>query len=379
MLNTVAGNVGLLLQAVLFAGTYLLAAPRRGRPVALLYAAMVAVNGYALVLLGAMLLGIPWQSANLILALAAGVSLASAPLRSRLRRASADIAPILRRNWGAIAIVGALVLVQGVAAALAPELSIDGQLYHGPTLAQLVQQGTLWGWDAPNQYLFYTDLTMVSGLNLATFTGAAVFDNGIQIPHLVLLMLAINAALRTRFARSWIRMALAALLVTAPVVWMQPRILYVDVAYAGALVALVVMIATVRHTRSLDFVVAGIAGVSIVAMKPAGILTGALLLVAYAAVAVWRLRRDGARVLPTLGRILAAFVPAAVLASGFYLRNFVVFGNPVYPVKTKVGPSTSRASSTSASSPRGTADRASSTRSAGSPTRSTSGTGSCTA
>lgn len=336
MLNTLAGGAGLALQAALFASIYLLASPRRGRSVALLYAAMVAVNGYGLVLLGAMLLGLPWQSANLLLAAAGAVALVA--LAPRLRRPWSAALPLLRRHWGAIAIATAILLVHVVAATLAPELSIDGQLYHGPALAQLVQQGTIWGWETPNQYIYYTDLTMVGGINLATFTGPAVFDNGLQIPHLVILMLAINAALRLRFAASWVRLALTALLICAPVVWIQPRILYVDVAYAAAIVALVVMIAAIPHTRTLDLVVAATAAAAIVAIKPTGLLTGALLILAFFVVTVRRARAAGIRPGAAIGRLLLVFAPAGVLAAGFYLRNFVVFGNPVYPVRTKFGP-----------------------------------------
>lgn len=338
MLNVVAGMIGIAVQAALFAGVYLLASPRRGRSLALLFAAIVAVDGYALITLGAMVVGVPWQVSNVVVAVGIGLALLSSRLRLRLHRHSLSLMTLLRFGWAPLTILAALMSIQVVAAALAPELSIDGQLYHGPALAQLVQHGTVWGWQTPNQYIYYTDLTMVAGLNLATFTGAAVFDNGVQLPHLVMLILAINAALRVRFVSPWLRFAFAAIIVAAPAVWIQPRILYVDVAYAAAVVATVVILATAKHTRPLDLIAGAVAGASIVAIKPQGILTGAFLLLAFAVVVFLRMRRAGFRPGAAIGRIAAVGLPVAALASGFYVRNYVVFGNPVFPVKTSLGP-----------------------------------------
>lgn len=334
MLNTVAGQVGLLVQCALFVGAYLLSSPRVGRSIALLFAAITSINGYGLVVAGAMLLGVPWQFLNVLLFFALLGALASPSLRGRLRRSRRGLGDLLRGgNLAAMAIVAVVAVVQTIAAALTPELSVDGQLYHGPILAQIVQHGTLWGWQAPNQYMFYSDLATVSGVNLATFTGATIFDNGIQAPHLLLLMLVINAALRPRFRSAWIRMAIATVIVSAPAIWIQPRILYVDVAYGAAVAASIVLIVMLRRRTAWDVVVLMSAVGAVFAIKPTGILTGALLAVVAVATSLW-LRRTTT----SWQSILVAAVAPVTLAMSFYVRNVVSFGNPVFPIAVNLGP-----------------------------------------
>lgn len=338
MLNAVSGSVGLVVQIALFVGVYLLTASSRGRARALLYGSIAAVYGYALVASVAMLTGVTWQVANFALALVLASTLLDNRVRSLLHRDFAGLVRLLKSAWGAVSIVSVVVGIQVVIVTISPELSVDGQLYHGPILAQMLQSGGLWGWDAPNQYMFYTDLTMAGGVNLAAFAGATIFDNGLQIPHLLVLIFAVNLALTPRFRRAWIRVAFAAVIVTAPVVWLQPRILYVDLAYGAAVATLIVLIVLTSSFRLADVLVASTAGAAVLATKPTGILTGALLLAALLIVAVWRRRREGMRWRAACGpAFLVALVP--VFAAGaFYVRNLVSFGNPVYPVQVSMGP-----------------------------------------
>lgn len=325
---------------MVFLGVYLTAAPRRGRSLALLYAALAAVDGYALVVLGAMTVGIPWQAVNAGLGVIGLGAITSPRLRSAASRPLRSMVSLLRREWATVAILAAVVVFQVLIVALTPELSIDGQLYHGPLLAQIVEHGTVWGWNAPNQYLFYSDLAMVGATNLATFTGSTLFDNGAQVPHLVVLMLALNVALRIRFPRAWVRMGLALLVVSAPVIWIQARILYVDIAYGAAVAALIVLIAANRRAHGSDVLFAAIAGASILAIKPTGLVTSALLVVVLLVASVWRRRRDGRTWVRSIGTPLGALAGPGVLALGFYVRNLIAFGNPVYPVKVSAGPIT---------------------------------------
>ncbi|QRY41714.1 hypothetical protein JVX92_05540 [Microbacterium hominis] len=338
MLNTVAGTLGLVLQATLFLAVYLACAPRRGRCLAALYAGIAAVHGYSLVLLGALTIGVPWQVANVGFAAGlAGILMAPRVRRATTRSFSALLA-LLRRHWAALALVVLVVLFLVLVAALLPEVSVDGQLYHGPTLAALVQNGTVWGWRMPNQYSAYSDLAMVGSINLATFTGRAWFDNAGQIPHLVVLVLVVVAAFRNRFTQSWVRVALALLIVTAPVIWIQTRLLYVDVAYGAAVAAIIVLLATQRRASGVDVLFAAIAGAAVLAIKPAGIVTSALLLSILAVVAVVRRRREMRSWGRTVWPVLAAIAAPSILALGFYFRNLVEFGNPVFPVKVSMGP-----------------------------------------
>lgn len=333
-----AGFVGLAVQAAGFVLVYLLAAPTRGRSVALLYASITAVYGYALITAGLASLGIPWWVTNVLLALGLAMSLAFTWVRSRATRHPGDFGRWTLRALPSAAIVGVLLIIQTVAVVAMPELSIDGQLYHGPVLAEIVQSGTLWGWDAPNQYMFYTDLTMVGGVNLATFAGSAVFDNGLQLPHLLVLVLALDVLLARRFSRSWVRVAFAALIVASPVIWLQPRILYVDVAYGSAVACLLVIILTTRRIGVPEMLVAGVGAAAIVATKPTGLLSGALLSGVWLIVATLRRRSAGLPLWRACWPAALAATAPLILGMAFYARNLISFGNPVYPVRTSFGP-----------------------------------------
>lgn len=330
--------LGMIVQGVIFVGAYLLASPSAGRARALLYAGVIATFGYALVLLGLATVGVPWQVSNVLLAVAI-LTLGSTPgARRRLLRSRIGLTGWVRAGLPSILIVALLVAVQVIAVVLMPELSIDGQLYHGPVLAQLVSHGTVWGWDVPNQYMYYTDLAMLGGVNLATFTGRAVFDNGIQIPYLVVMILAVNVLLARRFQASWIRVSFAALLVASPVVWLQPRILYVDLAYGAAVATLMILILTTKRVGALEMATAAIAASAIFATKPAGILTGALLVLVWVVVAIKRRRAYGSRLAESFRLLALTGAPALGAAAGFYVRNLISFGNPAYPVQASLGP-----------------------------------------
>lgn len=340
MLNTLAGSAGLAVQISIFAFVYLWAAPRRGRSIAALYAAVAAVDGYALVLLGGMTVGLRWQAANLVLLVACAlVVIRSRSLRSALRRSPRAVLAVAKSQWVPFVLVGAAFLLQASAVLLSPELSVDGQLYHGPALAQMVQTGWVWGWDAPNPYMFYTDLAMVSGLNLATFAGDTWFDNGVQLPHLLVLVLAVQAALRSRFRRAGVRATFALLIVAAPVIWLQGRVLYVDVAFGAAVATLAFLIVESRRPAVGDLLIAGVAGAAVLSIKPNGILTAGLLLVIYAVVAIQR-RSSGPRLVEARVAVttLATMAVPCLFALGFYVRNLVSFSNPVFPVTTSIGP-----------------------------------------
>ncbi len=323
---------------MIFLGVVAVAARSRGASLAAVYGATVAIYGYALVVTFMALLGIPWQVVNLLLALAAVIAIAAPAVRGHVLSGLRDVGHTVRRSWGAVTIMGVIVLIHVSVAVIKPEISVDGQLYHGSALVNLIQQGSLWGWSVTNEFVYYTDLTMAGGVNLATFTGQARFDDALQIPHLVLLLLVVQWALRARFASAFTRTSLAALIATAPVIWLQPRILYVDLAYGAAIAAIILILALVRTLTVRDLLVLGVLVGSVFATKPTGILTGILLGVAVIVVAV--IRRRGTPLRTTVGAIAIGFGPTLLMAASFYVRNLVQFNNPVYPVELKVGPLT---------------------------------------
>lgn len=332
-----AGAVGIIVQVALFVIVALYAGRSRGLSRGLVYGGVVSIYGYALVIAFSSLLGIPWQITNGALAVALAVLATRASVRYVVQQELPGVLAKVRRSWAAAAIVAVVTAFTVFVSALEADLSIDGALYHGPVLANIVQSGSLWGWAAPNQYMYYTDLTMAGGVNLATFAGDARFDNAIQIPHLLLLITAISWVLGRRYRSTFARVSFAALIVTAPVIWMQPRILYVDLAYGTAVAVAILLIVCVREFAALDVTVAGVAIAAVFATKPAGILTAMILLTALA-VAVFVRRGGFAQWRASLGLVAAGVGPALAMGTAFYVRNWVAFANPVYPIRAAFGP-----------------------------------------
>lgn len=338
LFTALAGLIGLLVQLAIFVGVLALTSRARGVALAAVYGGTAAVYGYALVVSFTSLLGLPWQVTNVLGALALSIAALVPSVREELVSGLLEALGAIRRSWGPVVIISVVVLAHASVAVIKPEFSVDGQLYHGTVLAELLQNGSLWGWHATNEFVYYTDLTMAGGVNLATFTGEARFDDALQIPHLVVLILLVQWALRTRFASTFTRVSLAVLIASAPVIWLQPRVMYVDLAYGTAVAAVVLLLALRRTLRIPDLVVLGILVGAVFATKPTGILTGVLLGVAVIVVAVVRRRSTPTRA--TIGALAAGLLPALLLATAFYVRNLVQFGNPVFPVALKVGPLT---------------------------------------
>lgn len=336
MLTQIEGLAGILVQILAFSLTAL-AIYDRGRSRALFFGGVVAVFGYSLVLLLTMLIGIPWGITNFALLFALALIALQPRSRRRLATNFSQFAHSLRGNIPAIAIVVFLLAFHTFIAAMKPDMSVDGQLYHGPVLVQMIQTGTIWGWSVPSEYLYYSDLTMVSGINLATFTGLAMFDDGIQIQHLLVLVLGINWALTTRFRSSFVRASFALLIVTAPVIWLQPRVLYVDLGYGAAVASAIFLIALSKYASRVDVWVAGAAIGAVLATKPAGVLTSGLLTICLIVVMLWRSRLIGP-IRKTVFLAIPAVAVPLVAGFGFYLRNQFSFNSATFPVTTDIGP-----------------------------------------
>jgi hypothetical protein len=227
-------------------------------------------------------------------------------------------------------LVGVLAF-QSLIALLKPEVSIDGQLYHGPILGELISSNSIWGWIPLNQYVYYTDLTSVGGINLATFTGSTYFDDALQIPFLALLFLSINYVLSPRLRSPFLRFSIAFLISSAPVIWLQPRILYVDLAYAVAIVIPVFVITRRKKLDNYDLLIAIISIAGVLATKPSGLAAGLFLF----SILFFRYIFGSDQRLFSK-RIMYFFcisIPVMVAGSLIYVRNLISFGNPIYPIK----------------------------------------------
>lgn len=331
------GTLGLLVQLTIALMVWASLYRFRGNAFGALAGTVAATYGYGLFAAALMVWSVSWRVTNVFLTIAlCAFGFGYAPVRAALISFARSVKQIFSRHWLAATVIGSLAGFQLFVAALKPEMSIDGQLYHGPILANLVRAGSLWGWNSTNQYLYYTDLTMVSGVNLATFTGQARFDDTIQTLHLVVLMLLIIWVLRQRFESTAVRAGIAALIVSAPVIWMQPRILYVDLAYGTAVALAICLAVLVRRWGRAELLLAAASVSAIVASKPTGILTGALLGVVLLGTISFHRFRAGGNFRTALLHPVGAFAIAAGLSLSFYIRNFVGFGNPVYPVKVDI-------------------------------------------
>jgi hypothetical protein len=212
------------------------------------------------------------------------------------------------------------------------EWSIDGMLYHGPTLGNLMSNQSIWQFDSLNQYQYYSDLTMVGATTLASITPIVRLDDAAQVPYMLILAASISAILSLRVKSRSLRIAIATLILTSPVVWLQPRILYVDLAYASSIAAVVTLIMFL-NPRNISYVLAlGCAIGSLVATKPSGIPIG-ILVTLFASIYI--LKRDFTRASPAL--FVALYLPI-FLGLMFYVRNYVQFSNPLYPVAWNLGP-----------------------------------------
>lgn len=221
-------------------------------------------------------------------------------------------------------------LVQFAGAALKPESSVDGLLYHGAALANIVHEGSLFGWSSVNQYVFYSDLQMALNALWLDATSVVSLEDAVQAPYVSVAALAMyvlsSQTARYQLTRAW----LCSAAVVAPVIWTQARVLYVDVA-AGALLCAGIALAG-SGWRSRDRaagVVAALALGGAVATKPSSLFAGAVCIAA------------GAILVGLVGRVRSLVwyaLTAAVAAAPFYLRNLVSFGNPFYPIGISFGP-----------------------------------------
>lgn len=338
-LITVYGTLGLLANCAIFILIFGWINTRNGLGLALLVALTIVLFGVPLVILGLMLIGIPWQFGNVLFA---ACSVAFFVSKSSRKNAFEGLFALWRGLYSNIfssLVIALFIVFHFVIAVLKPELSIDGQLYHGPVLASIISEGTVWGWTPVNQYYFYTDLTMVQGINLATFTGVTRFDDALQVPHLLLFVVALVWVLKSRFKGLFPRVALAVLVASAPVIWLQPRILYVDLAYGVAIFLAIVFISQPNKSSNyLIWLVTGISIAGVIATKPSGLLAGISLAIV-AMMKLISLRNTAA--IQVKGKkfvfVICLIVPI-LLSASFYLRNLVSFNNPIYPVQAKFGP-----------------------------------------
>ena len=233
------------------------------------------------------------------------------------------------QSWWLVLPIVILTALTVLGAALKPEGSIDGLLYHGPQLANLLVKESLFGWESANEYVYYPGLQMVLLSLWWDALGHAFGEDIIQAPYVALATLALYVASSQTTNYRLTRMWMAALVVASPVAWMQARILYVDVAAAALVVTAVALSAfAIRAHASVPLLFAALAGGAAFATKPSGLVLGALV-IGFGVAAGLLLRSRLVLLIP---------VVAALAAMPFYLRNVIAFANPIFPIGLKRGP-----------------------------------------
>lgn len=325
---SLAGIAGLVVQFAVFFSVCGYIASNSAKSRALTYGAIAAVFGVPLLYSFAMFAQFAWWVVNsVLLVLLAFLYIFSKTRTQILTGLNAFIQSF--RSWFLSAtVISTLLVLLLIINYLKPDLSIDGQLYHGPILANMLQTGSLWGWQVTNQYFYYTDLTMAGGLNIASFSGVTYFDDAIQLPHLLLIIFGITWILQERFKSVFLRVSLAILIVASPVIWVQTKVLYVDLAYGAAVFTTVILLVELVATKKASVLLLSVAIAAVVATKPAGALTGLGLVVISLIILLIQQRKEIQIFFQN------ALIICAVSLTGFvfYIRNFVAFKNPFYPV-----------------------------------------------
>lgn len=333
-MNAGAACIGIAAQCLLFVSVFGVATRTGSVARALVLGILFAVPGYGLMVSLWLLFSLPWQLLNVLLF--AGLAWLATRRGGPIPNGIAMLASVARTHAAAVAVAGIASGVHISAAVLKSELPYDGQLYHGPILASLIQNSSLWGWTPTNEYVFYSDLTMASGINLAAFTKTVQFDDAIQVPYLLLTFALLNWVLRERVSNSFARATLALLIVSAPVVWMQSRVMYTDLAFGSLVLAAVLFVALLpRRLRTLDVVSGALIVASVLAIKPSGLLAGGFILILMTTALAVHFRHFRSR--PSTIALVGAGTALAAGAA-FYVRNLASFGNPLYPIAMKLGP-----------------------------------------
>jgi hypothetical protein len=215
-----------------------------------------------------------------------------------------------------------------------PPRGIDDVTYHLPEIYQSLQDHRLvllpvalrghFAYPLNGELLF---------LWVTLFTHAIRW---VDAPQAVLWLFAFAAvfSLARRFALPPRGAFLAAALFTLmPVSLLQAPSNYVDVISSAWLLS--AMVALLHYEEAGSRVGLALAGLAtgLLAGTKASTLPLAALLVAFAAVVIWRGRRDGRRRAAQLGLFIA---PMLTTCGYWYLRNWIVLGNPVYPYPVRV-------------------------------------------
>jgi hypothetical protein len=229
-----------------------------------------------------------------------------------------------------------------VFALLLPPYGYDAYTYHLPMVAVWMQTGNISTRIPYNGYSnVYPADTELMYTWLALFVHNYSLQSLCQVVYSLAGWLAVAGIGRVVGLRRSLALAAGALYFLTPIVLANSLSSYVDMALAA--MCLILTFFTLRHIyqpRTAHLALAGLAGGLCIGMKSTGVVYVAIAVALLAGSYAWRWWRPGiklpsktrSQVLSDLATATALFaIPTLAFGIYWYARDWVNFGNPVYP------------------------------------------------
>lgn len=220
---------------------------------------------------------------------------------------------------------------------LFPLFDYDGLAYHLVAVASWIQQGSI----HVTPYLFWSNVypqnveLLFTWLMLFTRT-----DTWVELGQFAFALGGAGAVMGlARVAGLSRPAALAAgnLYFLTPIVLLQARTAYVDVSFASMYLIAFYFVVRYLKLQSLRYLfVGGIAGGLALGMKSSGLAYVGILGMIVVGYLGWKIWRREARLRQGLGAVAMFGLPILLLGTYWYLRTWVVYGNPLYPFSVTV-------------------------------------------
>ena len=235
------------------------------------------------------------------------------------------------------ALIGVVLGVVLVAQLRYTTSGVDGLLYHLPMVAEWLQAGSIWTVDG---LLFITLGYPGFREAILAFLSLPLHHDHLALPLLAefpLFALAVYALVRQHTGSALLGLAASAYATSVPVVarasTSQKNDLALALAFAIALLFAIRLVKAPRHSGAL---LCGGALGALASTKFTGVAYAAAIVGAGIAWALLRHARPAGWLQQGLGAWALAIATAAVVASPWYLRNVLAFGNPFYPAEVRL-------------------------------------------
>lgn len=265
------------------------------------------------------------------------------PSLAVLARVSAAVITRLKRHWLIVLIfglVGTLYLVAVMQGISEPPVGYDSLVYHLPMAVEWSKTGQLLPLSFPT-FLGYMPggAELLMAFNLMTWQ-SDMYVSIIQFPFLLLTALAVYQIGRTLGARRLAAAIGAALVFAVPVFVKEIQRSYVDIIFMA--LVMITLAYALKYWRqptwvnlALGAMAAGLAaGVRFTAFH---FLLPVLIFFLLGFIFARQTQPVRRRLWPVVKKI-GAFVLIAVIAGGYwYIRNWIITGNPIYPSPLHLG------------------------------------------